>query len=353
MKNRIENIILDYYRENNGDIRWKKKLSDKLNSLSNEYAIFKKEKLGFLINPTDYQAIWHVINDDYELKKCKNCGMYTKFNRQFFYHETCSRKCSSIISGNKDQEERRKIIEKSKKTCLIKYGVDSPSKLDQFKDRVKKTNIEKYGADSPMKNPDIKNKQFKKMQETNLKKYGVKSTLSNLETKEKIRNSMLNKYGVDHPWKSEKIREKSGNTMEARYGARIYPKTKQWMDRFMLHGWGNKYYEYMMPSGNVIKIQGYEGFALDELLKKYDESEIEVRKKPKIFYEYEGKKKIYKCDILIPGERKIIEVKSKFTYNLQINKNIEKARACVSEGYLFEFWIIDRKGNIIIEKFEV
>ena len=161
---------------------------------------FKKEKLGFLINPTDYQAIWHVINDDYELKKCKNCGMYTRFNRQFFYHETCSRKCSSIISGNKDQEERRKIIEKSKITYLIKYGVVSQSKEAQFKPRIKKTNIEKYGADSPMKNPDIKNKQFKKMQETNLKKYGVKSTLSNLETKEKIRNSMLNKYGVDHPY---------------------------------------------------------------------------------------------------------------------------------------------------------
>lgn len=356
MKNQIvnldvEGLIMDYYSKKGDERMWKKNLSALLNNMPDEYEKFKNDKFPFLINPSDYQIMWHVINGDYEHKKCRNCGGFTRFNRQFFYHDTCSRKCSAIISGHKDPEARKKITEKSKKTCLMRYGVDSPSKLDEFKDKVKKTNIEKYGKDSPMKNTEIQKKQFKKMQETNIKRYGVKSTLSDERTKEKIRNTLLNKYGVDHQWKSELIRKKSGDTMESRYGARIYSKTRDWMNRFMLHEWGNRYYEYKMPSGEAIKIQGYENFALDALLKEYDESEIEVKKKPRIFYEYEGKRRTYRCDIMIPGESRIIEVKSKFTYELQINKNIEKAKACLSAGYSFEFWIINRKGDILIEKF--
>lgn len=108
---------------------------------------------------------------------------------------------------------------------------------------------------------------------------------------------------------------------------------------------------YKMPSGNNIRIQGYEDIALDELVKKYKESDIitERKKIPVIKYNLKNKTLTYYPDIYIVSENKIIEVKSTWTYNKNLIKNIHKALAARKLGYLFEFWICDqRKVKIII-----
>lgn len=99
--------------------------------------------------------------------------------------------------------------------------------------------------------------------------------------------------------------------------------------------------EYILPSGKIIKIQGYENLALDELLKRYSERCIitDRTQMPKITYILNGTLHQYYPDIYIPSENIIIEVKSFWTYNLKLVKNILKSLATRQLGFDFEFWI--------------
>jgi len=113
---------------------------------------------------------------------------------------------------------------------------------------------------------------------------------------------------------------------------------------------GKKYKEYTLPSGKIIKLQGYENLALDILLKYYNENKIQSDRTdmPKIMFEFNKKTKRYFPDIFIKSENKIIEVKSTWTYKKELIKNIHKALATRKLGYTFEIWIFDGKGNLNI-----
>ena len=108
--------------------------------------------------------------------------------------------------------------------------------------------------------------------------------------------------------------------------------------------------KYVLPSGKEIHVQGYETYALDELLHNYTENEVVTKrsKVPLITYEYKGKLHRYIPDILISSENKIIEVKSVWTYNLHLIRNIIKALYSRKAGYDFEFWIYDEYRNKLI-----
>ena len=104
-----------------------------------------------------------------------------------------------------------------------------------------------------------------------------------------------------------------------------------------------KFKDYEFPSGKIVKIQGYENKALNELLLTYHEDSIIVDNIPII--EYVGsddRKHFYHPDIYIPKENLIIEVKSKWTYSGRaewLATNILKEKACISAGFNFR-WMI-------------
>ena len=104
-----------------------------------------------------------------------------------------------------------------------------------------------------------------------------------------------------------------------------------------------------MPIGNVRNIQGYEHYALRDLLKIYKEDEIITLRKdiPRIPYIFNSKNKYYFPDIYIPHENKIIEVKSTWTYKRDLDINKLKSEATINSGYNYETWIYDDKGNKI------
>lgn len=93
----------------------------------------------------------------------------------------------------------------------------------------------------------------------------------------------------------------------------------------------------MFLSGKIIICQGYESFALDILLKKLDKVTVVTKTKylPRINYQLDNH--YYFPDIFLPLENKIIEVKSKYTYNIDLDKNLTKRQATLKAGYLFEF----------------
>ena len=108
--------------------------------------------------------------------------------------------------------------------------------------------------------------------------------------------------------------------------------------------------EYLFPSGRIDKIQGYENFALDELIinEEIDESDIitGVKNVPEIWYDdANGKKHRHYVDIFIPSQNKCVEVKSIWTYNKQISSVMLKKIAAKKLGYNYEIWIYDNKGS--------
>lgn len=101
----------------------------------------------------------------------------------------------------------------------------------------------------------------------------------------------------------------------------------------------------MLPSGRIVKIQGYEPQVLDELLKTYVENDIVIGVKEmnktigQIKYEFEGRLKTYYPNFYIKSENKIIEVKSQWTFDKWKEKNLAKEQACLQQGFKFEFVI--------------
>jgi Zn-dependent M32 family carboxypeptidase len=103
-----------------------------------------------------------------------------------------------------------------------------------------------------------------------------------------------------------------------------------------------KWKEYTLPSGKIIRVQGYEDKALNTLLQSYDEEEIVTQRKliPAIwYYTLDGVRHRYYPDIFIPKDNLIIEVKSKFTMSMQKEKNMLKEQATKNAGYDFKFMI--------------
>jgi hypothetical protein len=111
----------------------------------------------------------------------------------------------------------------------------------------------------------------------------------------------------------------------------------------------NKCYKqkiYIYPSGKEIKCQGYEPFALGELIKNINEDNILTGSKnvPTIwYYDINGKKHRHYVDIFIPSQKKCIEVKS--TWTIKKSNIFEKQNAAKQLGYEYEIWVYDNKGN--------
>ena len=158
-----------------------------------------------------------------------------------------------------------------------------------------------------------------------MKKYGVEHNFQNGELREKRKETFLKKYGVEHPAQNLEVMEKTQKNAK-------------------------KYKEYKFPSGTIRKVQGYEPFALDELVKLYTEEQIKTDRKdvPRIPYKIEEKQKYYFPDIFIPHEKYIIEVKSTWTYNCKEDSIKQKAEACKNLGYKYEIWVYDGKGNKVV-----
>jgi hypothetical protein len=266
--------------------------------------------------------------------------------------------------NNRSEEEKKIINKKRKMTNQIKFGGDAPASSQIVKDKIVQTCLKKYGTEYPLQNEEMKNKLI----ESNIQKYGVKSTaqLENIkekakktclqrygvvssalvpEIKEKQKETFKNNYGVEYFSQSSIIQEKIVKTNLERYGVERPNQNQEIMEKIQKNA--KKYKDYKFPSGTIRNVQGYEPFALDELIKSYTEEQIKTDRKdvPRIEYKVNEKKKYYFPDIYIPHENYIIEVKSTWTYKCKTDSIKEKAEACKSQGYKYEIWIFDGKGN--------
>ena len=334
---------------------------------------------------------------------CKRCVTILSFSKQ---KETMLKKYG-VDHPSKSKEIKNKI----KNTFFEKYGVDNPAKLQHVKDKQKKTNLERYGVEYTINNPEIKQKIIKtniekygfscclenndikqKIKKSNLEKFGCENVGQNYEIQEKIKNTMfqkygfqyplqnkgiitnfkntcVEKYGVQNPLQNKEISKKVKKTMKEKYGVE-YPQQSEEIRKKTVDTFINKFgcenpmqnseiaeksskncYKskfFNLPSGNIIKCQGYEPFALEELIKNINESDIITGCKnvPTIWYNDDtGKKHRHYVDIFIPSQNKCIEVKSNWTIKKKKDNIFKKQKAAKDLGYKYEIWVYDNKGN--------
>lgn len=186
----------------------------------------------------------------------------------------------------------------------------------------------------------LKKKEARK-QSSNLEKYGVINTGSVEHVKYKIQKTYQEKFGC-HPKQTKEVQDKWKATCLEKYGG--HPnQNKEVQAKSEINSYAFK--DYMMPSGCVVKYQGYENIAIDELVQIYEEEDIAIGRSnvPTIDYFVGEEKHVYFPDFFIRSENKIIEVKSEWTIQLRRANIEEKALATVKAGYKYEMWIYNDK----------
>lgn len=284
----------------------------------------------------------------------------------------CGRTRVSTFANIKQKKGCRLCASQTyKETFLAKYGVENASQLEIVKKQKRDTCMKNHGVEIPLKSPEV----LAKVKNTVNKKYGVDNVFQAKEFQDKIglpwtekrrenfTNTCMEKYGVPHPFFVKEVRQKIRNTMNARHGV-SYPGSipghwnkavKTWtkkygvthplhVEEFMEKNFKNHFCvkKYIFPNGKQVNILGFENLALNELIRQgYDENDIFTSPKdmPRIWYEFDGKKRKYYPDIYIKSENKFIEVKSTYTLNLDLPKNKAKFDA-VTESDI-ELWCYD------------
>jgi len=175
-----------------------KYLDDNFSDILDKILDFSKKNK--LIELPFKQQVYHWYNNIKEKQKCY-CGKMTKFkNSTIGYYKYCSKKCM-------DSSEKTK--EKRKKTCLEKFGTNTPSENSKIKNKIIETNNKNYGTNSPLQNIDIKNKSIETLQ----KNYNVDSPLKSEVIKNKMIKTNLLKYNVENVSQLKEVQEKRKKTM--------------------------------------------------------------------------------------------------------------------------------------------
>jgi hypothetical protein len=312
--------------------------------------------------------------------ECKQCNTQTEkcFAYMIKTKNALCKRCITINSLQKQKETMMKrygvehpsqsdIIKlKIKQGFIDKYGVDNPSKTIEVQNKMKKTNLERYGVEFLVHNKEIKDKMIK----TNLEKYGVENPLQNNDIKTKVKNTIIQKYGVDNVSKSIDFQNKMKNTNLIKYGVEfplqnININTKMKKTNLEKYGFENPLQnaeishkhllssyntkQYNLPSGSILMYQGFENFALNELIKEgVQETDIITSRiqVPELCYiDNNNKKRRHYVDIFIPSKNICIEVKSEYTITLESSNIFLKQEAAKVLGYNYEIWVYNRKGN--------
>ena len=209
------------------------------------------------------------------------------------------------------------------RSCENYYRYD---KTD-FREKIKKQ------LNSVLSTSEFKARHIKKMQKR----------WSNPQNKIDLSNKMK-EICKNTPGRSEKYAEIWRKTWTEQRTQIMEKRAEKWKDPNFLENQYRLSFKrkiFQLPSGKIVKLQGYEPKALTELLIKYGEDDILIGTEFG-FIEYKDEDKIrrYFPDFYIKSKNLIIEVKSDWTYKL--NKDIceKKKNACLEQGYFYEMIIL-------------
>lgn len=141
------------------------------------------------------------------------------------------------------QERGQEIKEKTRQTCLDRYGVTSTNKLESMKEKSKKTCLERYGTEYAIQNKEMR----EKIEKTNLEKYGTKIASCNKEIANKIRTKLTTKSEEERKIIQEKIRQ----TNLEKYGVEYFCLTDKARNGLTCISKPNKKFQAMLKNYNI------------------------------------------------------------------------------------------------------
>lgn len=279
---------------------------------------------------------------------CAYCLQPRQFNQKdSSYTDTCGKpKCVGKeihkIKSNWSEEKKELDRQNKKKASKKKTKKQKKQSIKKGQD----TQRMKFGGKLFCQTDDFK----RKTRKTKKLRHGDPTYNNSKQSAEKNRNKSKEE--------KRKIREKKENTNQKRHGTK-YPGLLNCKKTNSSNG---KIKNYILPSGKIIGIRGYENIAIDLLLKTYTEKEIIIhdsyKKTLNLTFEYicDSDNHKYFPDIYIPKENKIIEIKRRWWYDgkgdvkykYRLDKNLLKKQIVAESGYTFKFWIFDDKKNLEI-----
>jgi hypothetical protein len=265
------------------------------------------KNLGYIINKCGEEIIIKTIHlpTSSHVKvncKCDNCGI-SKYIPYFNYNIFISKhgiytcyKCCNV---------------KNKLTCFQKYG-KFYSATEDYRNKVNTTIVEKYGSEEEYSNFIRK------------------------VSKEKC----IEKYGVDNVFQLENIKDKIKQTLGERYGVEHALQSVEFFNKSQKNGLKVKRY-------NGVNYQG--SFELD-FLKFCEQKNIMVKKHKSIDYKYNDSIRKYFPDFYLPEYNLIVEIKSSYYYQKELDRNLLKEEYSKKSGFDFIF-IIDKNYDELSKKF--
>jgi hypothetical protein len=184
-----------------------------------------------------------------------------------------------------------------------------------------------------------------------LKKWGTKYNFSSAKFWEHLKAKNKAELGVEHHQQLESWKALYRKISFERYGVSYPMQNREIFSKFMRSSFSTK--PYILPSGKEIKVMGYEGTCLDILLGRkkdplyigpvVEEKDIMVNLDG-IPYQDGTKGRVYFPDISAQGT--LIEVKSNYTFDVHLPKNILKFKAAAKK-VPFQVWIFGKKKQLV------
>jgi len=196
------------------------------------------------------------------------------------------------------------IKDKKSNTCMKNYGVTSWLKL---REKVKESMLEKHGVEHALNSPLIK---------------------------ERMYNKLFLKYGVDNVSKLTVVKKKKEETCFNNYGTVNPSQNKDIFKKQLLSSYKIIYYNDELFSQGTYEL---------DFLNYCENKDIInlVSNGPSVKYilESNNTKHVYHADFFIESYNLIVEIKSKYTYEVDLEKNLMKKKYSELNGYNFLFII--------------
>lgn len=321
-----------------------------------------------------------------EFRTGKRCPFCLKSRREAVFMK---------FYGVKNPAQHRPFMEKAEETRLRKFGVRHVMQRPEFVARAQATNLEKYG----LKYAFMSQETHEEIVRTMFKKYGRGCFLGTKEFKaelvkrygedcftrtkeykaimmekfgqeyyaqsvdykknmlekfgseqvfgtEKFKAIMMERYGVEHALQSPVIMARWKESVMKHFGVEHPMQHPEIFEKWVASSYKTK--TFVSHSGKEFLCQGFEPFCIHDLLEKegYSEDDIATRGILPVPYFFE-KNRVYFPDIYIEKENRLIEVKSEWTLEKDLEKNYAKIRACEELGFDVELRVYDKKGSIL------
>lgn len=204
-----------------------------------------------------------------------------------------------------------------------------------------------YIYQSPYCKKCVKKISTSKQGTSNMKKYGVKSTAQIPSVKKK----MVSTYTMKSVEEKKQIRKKIEETNMKRYGVKHNMQHPELAQKNLESSFKLK--EYSLPSGKVLKLQGFEHFCLNDLLNKEGIKEDDIITSridvPELWYKDENNTEHrHYVDFFVKSLNKCIEVKSEWTMRKEKKDKIYlKQKASIELGYEYEIRVYSPKGTLL------